>query len=133
MTAGERKNHKGDKAGRHNRVFVVVVVIETMNALWLQAARWYQKKVGSSLSKYGLRYEDIWIEHPDVEKALQYLPKKELVERNRRIKRAMHLSMTHTYLPKEIQAVQTPNKSYLAKRVEEQRLIREERERLNNF
>ena len=104
-----------------------------MNSLWSTAARWYQKKVGSTLAKYGLRYEDVWIEHPDVEKALHYLPKKEVIERNRRIKRAMHLSMTHTYLPKEIQAIQTPHKSYLAEAVEVQRQIREEKERLNNF
>lgn len=104
-----------------------------MSSLWLQAARWYQNKVGDQLRKYGLRYDDILMEHPDVQNALKYIPKSEVIARNRRIKRAQHLSLTHTYLPKEVQAAQTPLKGYLSEAVEEQRKLREERDKLNNF
>ena len=105
-----------------------------MAALWKAFGNWYRSNVYKSLSKYGLRYEDIIIaDHPDCEKALKYIPEAELIARQRRIKRAMHLSLTHTYLPKEIQAIQEPGKFYLKDAMEEQRKLREERERLNNF
>lgn len=83
---------------------------------------------------YGLRYEDVIVaEHPDVQSALRYLPEAERVAREQRVRRAMLLSLKHEYLPKEIQAVQTPGKWYMRDIMEEQRKVREERERLTNF
>ena len=97
-------------------------------------AQMYQKNVHNALKKYGLRYEDILVaEHPDVQSALKYVPEGERVARERRIRRAMLLSLKHEYLPKEIQAIQEPGKWYMRDEVEQQRKIREEREKLNNF
>jgi ubiquinol-cytochrome c reductase subunit 7 len=105
-----------------------------MSRLFLKVAELYQNAVHSSLKKYGLRYEDIIVpEHPDVVNALRFIPEAERVARERRVRRAMLLSLKHEYLPKEIQAVQTPGKWYLRDAMEEQRKIREEKERLTNF
>jgi ubiquinol-cytochrome c reductase subunit 7 len=105
-----------------------------MSGLVARLAAMYQRSVHTKLAKYGLRYEDIVVaEHPDVVSALKYIPEDERVGRERRIRRAMLLSLKHEYLPEEIQAVQTPGKFYLRDAMEEQRKIREERERLNNF
>ena len=68
-----------------------------------------------------------------MKRALQYLPEAEAQARLRRVKRAMDLSLKHEYLPKEIQALQTPGKLYLAESMEEFRKLREEREQLNKF
>jgi ubiquinol-cytochrome c reductase subunit 7 len=107
---------------------------ERMSALFVRLAGWYQRSVNSTLAKYGLRYEDLLVnDHPDVVGALKYIPEEERVNRERRIRRAMILSLRHEYLPKEIQAIQTPGKSYMREAMEEQRKIREERERLTNF
>jgi len=50
--------------------------------------------------------------------------------RNQRIKRAMDLSMKHDYLPKELQAVQTPFRSYLQEMLDLVIAERKEREAL---
>lgn len=49
----------------------------------------------------------------DVDEALKRLPQDEVDARNQRLKRAMDLSLKHEYLPKELQAVQTPYLSYV--------------------
>ena len=105
-----------------------------MSGLFASFARYYQSIVHKQLAKYGLRYEDVIVaEHPDVVGALKYLPEAERVARERRIRRAILLNLKHEYLPKEIQAIQTPGKFYMREAMEEQRKIREERERLTNF
>jgi ubiquinol-cytochrome c reductase subunit 7 len=94
----------------------------------------YQKSVHNSLRKYGLRYEDLFIkEQADVARALKYLPKEEKVARDRRIKRAMMLSCRHEYLPENVQALQEPGKWYMKDLMEEFKVLREERDSLNNF
>lgn len=53
----------------------------------------------------GLRYDDLFDElyDLDIAEALKRLPKSVIDDRNQRLKRAMDLSMKHTYLPKELQ------------------------------
>ena len=49
----------------------------------------------------------------DVDEALRRLPQEEVDARTQRLKLAMDLSLKHVYLPKEMQAVQTPYNSYV--------------------
>lgn len=44
---------------------------------------------------------------------LKRLPQDEVDARNQRLKRAMDLSLKHVYLPKDLQAVQTPYREYI--------------------
>ena len=53
----------------------------------------------------------------DVDEALRRLPQEEVDARTQRLKRAMDLSLKHVYLPKELQAVQTPYNSYVMVRL----------------
>ena len=106
----------------------------------------YQAAVADNLRRHGLRYEDLYdpllnqvhacpIEEPrchcaestkhvrplclqgqDVEEALKRLPQEEVDARNQRLKRASDCSLKKAYLPKDLQAVQTPYKSYLGVR-----------------
>ena len=48
-----------------------------------------------------------------MDEALRRLPQEEVDARTQRLKRAMDLSLKHVYLPKEMQAVQTPYNSYV--------------------
>lgn len=88
--------------------------------------------VGDRLRKYGLRYEDLYdqTDSLDVQEALSRLPTEVVDARNQRIKRAMDLSMKHDYLPKELQAVQTPFRSYLQEMLDLVIAERKEREAL---
>jgi ubiquinol-cytochrome c reductase subunit 7 len=52
----------------------------------------------------------------DVDEALKRLPQEEVDARNQRLKRASDVSLKKAYLPKDLQAVQTPFKSYMAVR-----------------
>ncbi|OAE21626.1 hypothetical protein AXG93_939s1360 [Marchantia polymorpha subsp. ruderalis] len=63
----------------------------------------------------GLRYDDLYDEmyDLDIKEAMSRLPESEILARNARIKRAMDASMKHVYLPKELQAKQTPFQYYL--------------------
>ncbi|KAL9811489.1 Cytochrome b-c1 complex subunit 7-2 [Arabidopsis thaliana] len=64
-------------------------------------ARMHMKSVSNRLRRYGLRYDDL------------YDPLEIVDARNQRLMRAMDLSMKHEYLPDNLQAVQTPFRSYL--------------------
>ncbi|KAL3695362.1 hypothetical protein R1sor_009438 [Riccia sorocarpa] len=83
--------------------------------IWNWASRRYQAAVARELKKYGLRFDDLYDEmyDLDVKEALTRLPESEVLARNARIKRAMDASMKHEYLPKELQAKQTPYQWYL--------------------
>nr|KAJ0191469.1 hypothetical protein LSAT_V11C800412620 [Lactuca sativa] len=65
--------------------------------------------------KLGLRYDDLYdpMESLDIKEALARLPREIVDARNQRILRAMDLSMKHEYLPKDLEAQQTPFRSYL--------------------
>ncbi|KAJ4887931.1 Cytochrome b-c1 complex subunit 7-2 [Raphanus sativus] len=78
-------------------------------------ARLHMKSVSNRLRKYGLRYDDLYdpMYDLDIKEALNRLPSEVVDARNQRLKRAMDLSMKHEYLPDDLQAVQTPFRSYL--------------------
>ncbi|KAH8246826.1 hypothetical protein KR032_000852 [Drosophila birchii] len=55
----------------------------------------------SGFNKYGLYRDDCLYENEDVQEAVRRLPQDLYDERNYRIMRALHLSMTKTILPKD--------------------------------
>ncbi|KAL0393982.1 cytochrome b-c1 complex subunit 7 [Sesamum indicum] len=75
----------------------------------------HMKTLSKRLRKYGLRYDDLYdpMYDLDVKEALNRLPREIVDARNQRLKRAMDLSMKHEYLPEDLQAMQTPFRSYL--------------------
>ncbi|CAN1828213.1 Cytochrome b-c1 complex subunit 7-2, mitochondrial [Linum perenne] len=78
-------------------------------------AKQHMKTISNRLRKYGLRYDDLYDPYfdLDVKEALNRLPREIVDARNQRLKRAMDLSMKHEYLPEDLQAMQTPFRSYL--------------------
>ncbi|XP_078181465.1 cytochrome bd ubiquinol oxidase, 14kDa subunit [Carex rostrata] len=78
-------------------------------------AAWHMRTVANRLKKYGLRYDDLYDPYfeLDIKEALDRLPQEVVDARVQRLKRAMDLSMKHEYLPEDLQALQTPYKSYL--------------------
>ncbi|GFP97385.1 cytochrome b-c1 complex subunit 7 [Phtheirospermum japonicum] len=63
------------------------------------------KTPSSRLSKYGLRYDDLYdpMYELDVKEALNRLPGEIVDARNQLLKRAIDLSMKHDYLPEDLQ------------------------------
>ncbi|CAM6051843.1 unnamed protein product, partial [Sphagnum compactum] len=63
----------------------------------------------------GLRYDDLLDDmyDLDIKEALSQLPQQEVDLHNQRLKRAMDYSCKHIYLPKALQAKQTPFLPYL--------------------
>ncbi|CAK9147151.1 unnamed protein product, partial [Ilex paraguariensis] len=91
---------------------------------WVQAllnpsknwfAAQHKKALSNRLRRYGLRFDDLFdpMEDLDIKEALNRLPREIVDARNQRLKRAMDLSMKHEYLPENLQAMQTPFRSYL--------------------
>lgn len=78
-------------------------------------AKMHKKTVENSFRKYGLRYDDAYDPQfsLDIKEALERLPTEVVHARNQRLKRCMDLSMKHSTLPKDLQAVQTPFRSYV--------------------
>ena len=74
----------------------------------------------------GLKLDDVRNEwHPDVQTAISRLSPEELSNRNKRLKRAMDLSLKHSELNKEAQAAVEPLVGYLPlERAREERLER---------
>ncbi|XP_022749536.1 cytochrome b-c1 complex subunit 7-2-like isoform X1 [Durio zibethinus] len=70
---------------------------------WLAAL--HMKSLSKRLSKYGLRYDDLYDPYYDldIKEALNRLPREIVDARNQRLKRAMDLSMKHEYLPEHLQ------------------------------
>jgi len=64
--------------------------------------------------KFGLRFEDILIESPEIARALTLLPKDVLSDRDDRIKQAFVLSAGGDMLPKEQQTKPQDDVPYLA-------------------
>jgi ubiquinol-cytochrome c reductase subunit 7 len=89
----------------------------------------YRRTVGDELRKYGLRYDDLLDEGQDLDvgEALKRLTAEERDMRAQRLKRAIDLSMKHSYLTKEEQAMQTPFDFYLTPIVERVKAERAER------
>lgn len=80
---------------------------------WLAAQ--HMKTISKRLRNFGLRYDDLYDPYYDldIKEALNRLPREIVDARNQRLKRAMDLSMKHEYLPEDLQAMQTPFRSYL--------------------
>ncbi|KAF3972906.1 hypothetical protein ACB098_01G113600 [Castanea mollissima] len=97
---------------------------------WLAAL--HMKSISNRLRKYGLRYDDLYDPYYDldIKEALNRLPREIVDARNQRLKRAMDLSMKHEYLPQDLQALQTPFRSYLHEMLALVKREREEREAL---
>ncbi|KAJ9183995.1 hypothetical protein P3X46_007785 [Hevea brasiliensis] len=78
-------------------------------------AKQHMKALSKRLRKYGLRYDDLYDPYYDldVKEALYRLPREIVDARTQRLKRAMDLSMKHEYLPEDLQAMQTPFRTYL--------------------
>ena len=89
----------------------------------------YKQRVGAELRKFGLRYDDLLDEGQDLDvgEALKRLSAEERDMRAQRLKRAMDLSMKHTYLSKEEQEKQTPFDFYLTPLVQRVKAERAER------
>lgn len=89
----------------------------------------YAAAVGKELTKYGLRYEDLYdpLMDLDVKEALDRLPQAEVDARNQRLRRAHDLSLKHEELPKQLQEVQTPFSWYLKDTMERIRLENDEK------
>src|SRR3989338_4056989 len=73
-----------------------------------RVATWYVEKIRTtteylpSYAKYGLWWDDVrHAEEADVKEALRRLPVEVYDARKMRVHRALHLSATQTYLPKE--------------------------------
>ncbi|CAM6014923.1 unnamed protein product [Sphagnum balticum] len=81
--------------------------------VWNCASRRYQAAVAKELKKYGESYE-----------ALSRLPQQEVDLRNQQLKRGMDYSCKRIYLPKALQAKQTPFLPYLQDTLQ---LVKEER------
>lgn len=75
----------------------------------------HKSALDKRLRKYGLRFDDLYdpMEDLDIKEALNRLPREIVDARNQRLKRAIDLSMKHEYLPEDLQAMQTPFRSYL--------------------
>uniref|UniRef100_A0A5B7AWH1 Cytochrome b-c1 complex subunit 7 n=1 Tax=Davidia involucrata TaxID=16924 RepID=A0A5B7AWH1_DAVIN len=97
---------------------------------WLAAQ--HMKALSKRLRVYGLRYDDLYDPkyEVDVKEALNRLPREIVDARNQRLKRAIDLSMKHQYLPEDLQAMQTPFRSYLQDMLALVKSEREEREAL---
>ncbi|CAK8570027.1 unnamed protein product [Lathyrus sativus] len=95
----------------------------------------HMKAVSKRLRKYGLRYDDLYDPYYDVDikEALNRLPKEVVDARHARLKRAIDLSMKHEYLPEDLQAMQTPFRSYLQEMLTFVKRERTERESLGGL
>ncbi|KAG5673260.1 hypothetical protein PVAND_003323 [Polypedilum vanderplanki] len=85
----------------------------------------------SGFNQYGLHHDDVLYETEDVKEALRRLPQQYVDERNFRITRALHLSMTKTILPKDQWTKYEEDFRYLEPYLEEVQREREEKEEWN--
>ncbi|PWA77978.1 cytochrome b-c1 complex subunit 7 [Artemisia annua] len=92
----------------------LVRIILDPKKIWFAAKQ--KQTISERLSKYGLRYDDLCNEHenPDIKEALGRLPREIVDARNQRIFHALDLLKKHEYLPEDLQAQQTPFRSYLS-------------------
>merc|ERR1711934_1175170 len=73
----------------------------------------YWASLSKQLSRYGLRYEDVLVETPELKEALRRLPPSAAEGRSMRYRRAVDLSFKKHYLPEEVQAKLQPESRYL--------------------
>lgn len=104
-----------------------------MSGLLSRVAGLYQKSVGKSFAKYGLKYDDALVDVPAVQEALHWVSKDEYTARTRRIARAADCSMKRTYVPEEIQAIQKPLDAYIAPLADVAKELADERAALTRW
>merc|ERR1712195_21951 len=82
------------------------VLLQTMagKAIMNKMADIYWGSVSKQLNRFGLRYEDILVETPEVREALRRLSPEAKEGRSQRYRRAIDLSFKKHYLPETIQA-----------------------------
>merc|ERR1712166_1585082 len=82
------------------------VLLQTMagKAIMNKMADMYWGSVSKQLNRFGLRYEDILVETPEVREALRRLSPEVREGRSQRYRRAIDLSFKKHYLPETIQA-----------------------------
>ena len=75
----------------------------------MPVARWHQGNIRARLQKYGLRYDDLRNEFdPEVIESINRLEPEEVSNRNKRLKRAMDLSLKKTYMDPDSVKMETP-------------------------
>ncbi|CCI44213.1 hypothetical protein ABG067_002700 [Albugo candida] len=104
-----------------------------MSKLIAKVAALYRKKVGESLTQYGLKYDDVLVDTPEVVTALSWLKKKDYLGRTRRIARAADCGLKRSYLTEELQQVQRPFDNYLYEKVQEAEKLQVERDALTKW
>lgn len=77
--------------------------------------------------KYGLKLDDIWIETPDMEKAVERLPEEQQVARLFRFQRAIDASMHNDFLPEPMWTKPSEDTPYLQETLEEVRTEEKEK------
>merc|ERR1711934_211521 len=92
----------------------------------------YWTQFSKQLNRYGLRYEDVLVETPEVREALRRMSPEAAEGRTMRYRRAVDLSFKKTYLPEGTQAKLAPQNRYLnIKQVEKEYSERIRWERVN--
>merc|ERR1711918_114287 len=92
----------------------------------------YWTSLSKQLNRYGLRYEDVLVETPEVREALRRLSPEAAEGRTMRYRRAVDLSFKKIYMPEGTQAKLAPQKRYLdIKQVEKEYAERINWERRN--
>lgn len=95
------------------------MTIPGVRAVVTRASEAYRASVATELRRYGLYYDDLLNEYDDeVKEALARLPKEEMEMRNKRLKRALDLSMKQTFLAENLQKDVDVWNPYLTKRIE---------------
>merc|ERR1711918_40690 len=105
--------------GRAESSMALRATLVRQNALLDWASKTYVGMLGTQLKKYGLRYEDIYTETPEVMEAVNRISPQEQQERSMRIRRAVDLSFKKTYLPADMQAKHEPFKVYLTPTIQQ--------------
>jgi ubiquinol-cytochrome c reductase subunit 7 len=106
-------------------IYMMLVMSQTLSSKGLSLLLLILK-VALCFVLEGLRYDDLLDDmyDLDIKEALSRLPQQEVDLRNQRLKRALDYSGKHTYMPKALQAKQTPYLSYLQDTLQ---LVKEER------
>ncbi|KXJ79276.1 hypothetical protein RP20_CCG001649 [Aedes albopictus] len=106
------------------RAAAVAAVTNTITFRVSALGRWAYNMSG--FNQYGLHRDDCLYEDDDVKEAIRRLPEKLKDERNYRITRALHLSLTKTILPKEQWTKYEEDTKYLEPYLEEVKRERDE-------
>ena len=95
--------------------------------------KWGDRETKRVLNEFGLKYDDILIESPNVLSAIERLSPEEKQTMERRLTRAFDISLKQKPLPKEMQVGETLDKSdfYLHDHLTDIKHEKEERAKMN--